>query len=86
MFEYYNTKQKVTFNTCQEAEKALGKFCACKWYEDNNWYRVEVLEWDHKVRNRYLASELSISNIFAVLQPPFGARALRTSIGWLAMD
>uniref|UniRef100_A0A1B6GXP9 Tudor domain-containing protein n=2 Tax=Cuerna arida TaxID=1464854 RepID=A0A1B6GXP9_9HEMI len=44
MFQHYNLKDPVVYNSWQEARHALGKFCACKWREDKHWYRVEVID------------------------------------------
>ncbi|XP_046658599.1 uncharacterized protein LOC124352915 isoform X2 [Homalodisca vitripennis] len=45
MFQHYNSKNPVAYNSWQEAWQVLGKFCACKWAEDEHWYRVEVIDW-----------------------------------------
>uniref|UniRef100_A0A1B6CRF5 Tudor domain-containing protein n=1 Tax=Clastoptera arizonana TaxID=38151 RepID=A0A1B6CRF5_9HEMI len=46
MYAYYSSIKQNESTHRENVKKMCGTYCACKWPEDENWYRAEVLDWN----------------------------------------
>lgn len=72
MMEFY-TSNKFNFTSKDSARLNIDSFCACLYPDDNQWYRVEIIDWIESSLNNVLVLYVDYGNKLAVdfrmLQP-----------------